>query len=162
MSRPYRSHKQPACTFCRQRKSRCNADLPGQPCLLCRLHGKQCSAISSGSELGYNNRVTKRRRLSPEDDAIDEVIGDVISSSIRDNHTTHVVGPAIASDVSVLQDYLSNEHGGPAAAASDGPVLYRNIPRGRKGLSQESPLFFKQTEIFKQLFEPYRAELLKM
>ena len=48
-SRPYRSHKIPACERCRKRKARCTIDLPDQPCLLCRLQGGTCSRSKGAS-----------------------------------------------------------------------------------------------------------------
>lgn len=44
-SRPYRSHKIPACDRCRKRKIRCVVDLTGQPCLLCRMQNATCRRL---------------------------------------------------------------------------------------------------------------------
>ncbi|KAF7891765.1 hypothetical protein EAF00_008067 [Botryotinia globosa] len=41
-SRPYRSHKIPACDRCRKRKLRCEADLSNGPCRICREQGADC------------------------------------------------------------------------------------------------------------------------
>ncbi|KAF7950360.1 hypothetical protein EAE96_007647 [Botrytis aclada] len=41
-SRPYRSHKIPACDRCRKRKLRCEADLSNGPCRICREQGVDC------------------------------------------------------------------------------------------------------------------------
>lgn len=41
-SRPYRSHKIPACDRCRKRKLRCEADLSNGHCRLCREQGADC------------------------------------------------------------------------------------------------------------------------
>ena len=40
--RPYRSHKAPACSSCRRRKSRCTVDIAGRACLVCRLNRTAC------------------------------------------------------------------------------------------------------------------------
>lgn len=41
-SRPYRSHRIPACDRCRRRKARCVVDRIGQSCRLCRTHSVSC------------------------------------------------------------------------------------------------------------------------
>ncbi|OJD35573.1 c6 transcription factor [Diplodia corticola] len=41
-SRPYRSHRVPACDRCRRRKIRCNITATGQPCELCAEKGLSC------------------------------------------------------------------------------------------------------------------------
>lgn len=67
-ARPYRSHKIPACDFCRRRKSRCSQDLVDQPCLLCRMHGATCSRASTGINERSNSELStptlKRRHIS--------------------------------------------------------------------------------------------------
>ncbi|KIA75865.1 Zn(II)2Cys6 transcription factor [Aspergillus ustus] len=80
-ARPYRSHKIPACDFCRKRRSRCTQEVADQPCLLCRMHGATCSrATSAGTGTGTSTPrpiaaasprptpviATKRRRISKD------------------------------------------------------------------------------------------------
>ncbi|KAL4802605.1 fungal-specific transcription factor domain-containing protein [Aspergillus unguis] len=69
-ARPYRSHKVPACDFCRRRRSRCTQEVAGQPCLLCRMHRADCSRASASANPGDPatsvNAGTKRRRLTNE------------------------------------------------------------------------------------------------
>ena len=48
----YRSHKYPACSFCRNRKTRCDFDVPGQPCRLCRERKKTCDYGGRPTTLG--------------------------------------------------------------------------------------------------------------
>ncbi|RFU25191.1 hypothetical protein B7463_g11146, partial [Scytalidium lignicola] len=62
-ARPYRSHKYPACSFCRRRKSRCTRDLNGRSCLLCRLHGLECSQDSSDSSKDSNQGSRRFRHV---------------------------------------------------------------------------------------------------
>ncbi|KAH8652350.1 fungal-specific transcription factor domain-containing protein [Xylariales sp. PMI_506] len=41
--RPYRSHLRPACNPCRRRKSRCKIEEHAFSCLMCRVHGTECT-----------------------------------------------------------------------------------------------------------------------
>ncbi|KAI1653857.1 fungal-specific transcription factor domain-containing protein [Daldinia decipiens] len=41
--RPYRSHLRPACLPCRKRKSRCKIEAHSASCLMCQVHGTECS-----------------------------------------------------------------------------------------------------------------------
>ncbi|KAI0095401.1 fungal-specific transcription factor domain-containing protein [Daldinia grandis] len=41
--RPYRSHLRPACLPCRKRKSRCKIEAHLASCLMCQVHGTECS-----------------------------------------------------------------------------------------------------------------------
>ncbi|KAL4878218.1 fungal-specific transcription factor domain-containing protein [Aspergillus karnatakaensis] len=131
-ARPYRSHKIPACDFCRKRRSRCTQENADQPCLLCRMHGATCSRAS--------NRPTataKRRRLSshlPQESETQQ--GSVRSPTTGDpeyaesathqstgrtsaptpgfaqndssNQSGHIVGPAMARDAQVLERCMSS------------------------------------------------------
>ncbi|KAJ0426726.1 fungal-specific transcription factor domain-containing protein [Aspergillus carlsbadensis] len=67
-ARPYRSHKVPACDFCRRRRSRCTQELADQPCLLCRMHGATCSRATAASPRTVDEPrptpIAKRRRIS--------------------------------------------------------------------------------------------------
>ncbi|TGO84476.1 hypothetical protein BPOR_0500g00020 [Botrytis porri] len=59
-SRPYRSHKIPACDRCRKRKLRCEADLSIGPCRICREQGVDCVR----SEASRTNKRTNPNRNS--------------------------------------------------------------------------------------------------
>ncbi|KAL4733329.1 fungal-specific transcription factor domain-containing protein [Aspergillus similis] len=133
-ARPYRSHKVPACDFCRKRRSRCTQEVADQPCLLCRMHGATCSRASSGPG------PAKRRRLAvdnapqdhqepqqrPSPPPTTETASYSVSThqhpSARDRSTTtpafsqndgsnqsgHIVGPAMARDAQVLERCMSS------------------------------------------------------
>jgi hypothetical protein len=131
MSRPYRSHKLPACDYCRKRKSRCIVDLPGQGCLACRLLNSDCSVESTvrsvrslesepttenGSTTRHTRTVRKPLQTNSSEetgrDHNDSVIGGSgqVGPSIlapSSENTAHIVGPASASDAHVLQTFLS-------------------------------------------------------
>lgn len=66
-ARPYRSHRVPACQFCRRRKSRCTRDLVHRPCLLCRTHGVSCSSLNDVQEKSTDGSWTPiKKRKRPE------------------------------------------------------------------------------------------------
>jgi hypothetical protein len=91
-SRPYRSHKIPACDRCRRRKIRCVVDLTGQPCLFCRMQNATCcrldehiftprshtadSKASPCSEV-LSNRVSKRPRRKLEGSMSSTKVGEI-------------------------------------------------------------------------------------
>jgi len=97
-ARPYRSHKYPACTRCHKRRSRCTIEVPGQACLLCRMHGVPCSSAST----------KKDERVVPK-------VGFIHRSLVADKDSldplSHVVGPVIARDTQILDQYLPPANG---------------------------------------------------
>lgn len=97
-ARPYRSHKFPACARCHKRRSRCTIEVPGQACLLCRMHGVPCSSAS-----------TKK------DDRVTPKVGFVHRSLLADEKSfegfSHIVGPVIARDTQILDQYLPQVNG---------------------------------------------------
>lgn len=97
-ARPYRSHKYPACARCHKRRSRCTIEIPGQACLLCRMHGVPCSSATAKKD----DRVTPR-------------IGFVHRSLLTDEKSaenySHIVGPVIARDTQILDQYLPQVNG---------------------------------------------------
>ena len=98
-ARPYRSHKYPACARCHKRRSRCTIEVPGQACLLCRMHGVPCSSATSKKD----NHVTPK-------------IGFVHRSLIANDESmegfSHIVGPVIARDTQILDQYLPQQTNG--------------------------------------------------
>jgi hypothetical protein len=61
--RPYRSHLRPACNPCRRRKSRCKIETHSPPCLMCRVHGTECSFPGDGGL--STSQATPRAQRSP-------------------------------------------------------------------------------------------------
>ena len=66
-SRPYRSHRYPACDICRRRKTRCIRNLDDQACHFCRQHDLSCEVGTSNNtnvpESG--TRRTPRSKRTP-------------------------------------------------------------------------------------------------
>ncbi|KAL4915463.1 fungal-specific transcription factor domain-containing protein [Aspergillus aurantiobrunneus] len=144
-ARPYRSHKVPACDFCRKRRSRCTQEVANQPCLLCRMHGATCS--------GASNRVpvtAKRRRLAnstPQENQEEQqrppplpTTGDNdyagnahqyargrpaatagLTQNDASNLSGHIVGPAMARDAQVLERCMSSIHNTTVSYARPNP-----------------------------------------
>lgn len=117
--RPYRSHKYPACARCHKRRSRCTVEIPGQACLLCRMHGVPCSSASTAKDDRNGHRIgfTKRSLVS-EKDSVDEL--------------SHFVGPIIARDTQVMEQYLPGgdyHEGRDRQSSITGPVFFPLPPR---------------------------------
>ncbi|KAF1949256.1 C6 transcription factor-like protein [Byssothecium circinans] len=183
-SRPYRSHRVPACIRCRSRKIRCHIDIPGEPCLACRTasqpkegrlkcHYVDQSAKTSPSE-GGSRQTSKRRRLSNHDN------GDVPlrSSSVPILHksSSHpsasiILAPHIAEDVDILQRHIANHPTTDASASQPyqtlsrdvkDPIVYLTVPRFRTGLAPELGAGREQLEIIQQLAGPFKREILDL
>ena len=118
-ARPYRSHKFPACARCHKRRSRCTVEIPGQACLLCRMHGVTCSSATAASSEANGHKIgfVKKPTLF-ERDSIGEL--------------SHFVGPTIARDTQVMEQYLpGGDHlgGRGRQSSTTGPVFYPLPPR---------------------------------
>lgn len=151
-SRPYRSHKFPACDFCRTRKSRCTQESLDQPCVECVMHRVACSRISLNSEASVPTtaeRSRKRRRvpsktpasrrqsLSPAPPAETSTAGDhppatpsFTPNDASKTQSTHIVGPAMARDAQVLERYMSPAYNTAASRTRPNPYsVYSHDPR---------------------------------
>lgn len=211
-TRPYRSHKIPACDFCRKRKSRCTQDLVDQPCLLCRLHGATCTTTTDVSQRrAFNQGVSrlKRQRIRKSNDG--ELSRSTNVESAKDvpsieqnnrtsrslpsatdvtergarpartfqsqdalNHSGHIVGPAMARDAQVLEQYMSPTYNSevsyarpnPYSVYSDdprNPVVYMKVPRQRGIVpSGNGTPGFRQAETMEKIIEPLGSELFNM
>ncbi|THX28023.1 hypothetical protein D6D12_05110 [Aureobasidium pullulans] len=136
-TRPYRSHKFPACTACRQRKIRCHFDQVAAQCTLCREKGWQCITASPGpsaqkreraSTSGPGERPAKRttQNLGATEDGSPRVqvrqpsrqasvIGTPAEASAEiaqpldhpSTESTVIVGPVFQEDIQILGPYLS-------------------------------------------------------
>lgn len=155
--RPYRSHKIPACAFCRKRKSRCTIDLVDQPCLLCRMHGAQCSRamasiIDESSSPDTSTASLKRRRKdisykqsennntqqsrSPRAPACRSASRHSPTLDHRpvensaSTQSSHIIGPAMARDAQILERYMSPTYNTAVSYARPNPYgVYSHDPR---------------------------------
>ncbi|KEQ72444.1 hypothetical protein M436DRAFT_10146, partial [Aureobasidium namibiae CBS 147.97] len=139
--RPYRSHKFPACTACRQRKIRCHFDQVALICTLCREKGWQCITASPApsaqkrdrsSTAGPSERPAKRtvqsigsasagspqvppRRPSRQGSTIGtpaEASAEIAQPLDHPStESTVIVGPVFQEDIQILGPYLSKGDG---------------------------------------------------
>ncbi|EXJ93717.1 hypothetical protein A1O1_02110 [Capronia coronata CBS 617.96] len=120
-ARPYRSHKYPACARCHKRRSRCTIEIPGQACLLCRMHGVACSSAIAKKDDRVSPRVGfVHRSLLAEDKSLE-------------SFSTHIVGPVIARDTQILDQYLPQTPPGATANGSTGEGYLAIPPNGGPG-----------------------------
>lgn len=211
-ARPYRSHKYPACSFCRRRKSRCTRELDSSCCLLCRLHGLECSQDSldssaDGGPTARRPRTARRRRKtqyqtishhrsnSPSKDSpIAEASNAHCASeetaerqgSILDDDSApvavspenspskpsrHIVGPTVARDVQVLEEYMSPESSRISQTRANkiylddpnNPIVYVKIARQRIATSLgNGSAGYKQLETIEKVLEPLNDEAIKL
>ncbi|KAI1615843.1 hypothetical protein EDD36DRAFT_451570 [Exophiala viscosa] len=154
-ARPYRSHKYPACARCHKRRSRCTIEVPGQACLLCRMHSVPCSSATT----------KKDDRVSPK-------IGFVHRSLIPDERSlegfSHIVGPVIARDTQILDQYVPQVNGatGPVSIQpslgrreSTKAIYHVPIPPRRPSLTDCNCTRNLPMELMDQV-EPYADKLM--
>ncbi|KAL4961877.1 Zn(II)2Cys6 transcription factor [Aspergillus stella-maris] len=150
-ARPYRSHKIPACEFCRKRRSRCTQEVADQPCLLCRLHGRgeTCSRATkaAASDTSKRRRLASNQDIEPQLDrsrhgrSPSRTAGDpeyaaentnrpaiarrqsatTLPQNDASNQSGHIVGPAMARDAQVLERCMSSVHGTAVSYARPNP-----------------------------------------
>ncbi|KAJ6259060.1 hypothetical protein Dda_5957 [Drechslerella dactyloides] len=185
--RPYRSHKVPACTRCRQRKIRCKIDLPSQPCLFCRERGVACliptsppddaAAVSHASASAH---PAKRRRYDIDPIPNRQPVTAIpIDASSGGNNVTGIsksaiiVGPAVAEDVEIVQRHMSNASQSHFARPQSGnyatedpggtsSVVYVTVPKYRRGVRPKADTGDKQREIIEQIFGPFKKEAIRL
>ncbi|KAI0853047.1 fungal-specific transcription factor domain-containing protein [Daldinia vernicosa] len=100
--RPYRSHLRPACLPCRKRKSRCKIEAHSASCLMCQVHGTECSfpiKTQASPIKGYTRpQRTHVRRDTVQPQSISDVTdyGDGVNehSAIIDNEANVAVNAA--------------------------------------------------------------------
>lgn len=147
-SRPYRSHRVPACIRCRSRKIRCQIDIPGEPCNACRTAVQpgqerlQCQYIDSSSSSKpaspEGRPSAKRRRTSNyHDDGPEENMPARPSSApILHKPSSHpsasiILAPHVAEDVDIVQRHISQD----AKASGSGNVSMGNSGSGSASTS---------------------------
>lgn len=62
--RPYRSHIQPACQSCRKRKSRCKTRTANEACIMCQVHGTECT-FPQVDDRTQRKAANASRRVTP-------------------------------------------------------------------------------------------------
>lgn len=176
-SRPYRSHKVPACDLCRHRKIRCNIDIPGKPCRFCRERDLTCE-YSQKHEHTETESPTKRRKtqitsFSERGSRLAER-GLAQFPSVAGTSPTEsslILNPPMAEDIEILEHYLTS-NGPPGASTGKpyslisstpgNPIIYLTVPRRRKGLSTAVDPGRTQREIIEQVLGPLKMDVLDL
>ncbi|KAF2819533.1 hypothetical protein CC86DRAFT_362382 [Ophiobolus disseminans] len=179
-TRPYRSHKVPACTRCRSRKIRCHIDIPGEPCLSCRERRLKCQYIestttnNSPTEDGGERRPSKRRRHSEPDEAsLRPRSAPILHKSSNNPSASIMLAPHLAEDVDIFNRHISqhrhpeNEESEPSKYQTlrhdvNDPVVYLSVPRFRTGLPPNSGCGREQLEIVEQIMGPFKREVIEL
>jgi hypothetical protein len=187
--RPYRSHKFRACDHCRRRKSRCTLDQRGQACVMCRISGVDCcygsnSTPDSPTKRARTDRADLAERASLHEPQ--EILQDQIQNGLRSgsqvlqgneetsveraSESAHIVGPILASDAQVVEQYMSPEErtGGVEVPYNvysndkEQPILYTKVARRRPGFKSKGYAGAKEREILEQILGPFTNELVDL
>lgn len=109
-SRPYRSHKFPACDFCRRRKSRCVRSLDNRKCVLCQMHGAECTqeGLSNSNRYVRPRRSVNQRRNDAGRDSVQQSLPTASSVSNPDEelHTANIMSRRNTDSVQYATDGL--------------------------------------------------------
>ncbi|KAF2813280.1 uncharacterized protein BDZ99DRAFT_382177 [Mytilinidion resinicola] len=180
-SRPYRSHRVPACRRCRARKIRCHIDIPSQPCLACRQRRLNCQYAEPQTQTVPDedaskraDRCSKRPRLSNADE-IENTTPEHSAPTLpkvsvnSSEKSSIIVGPTVAEDVHILQQHISHHRPGQNQSEFyqsmshdiDHPIFYLSVPRCRAGLPPPNA-GKHQLEIIEQILGTYRHEVIAL
>ena len=181
-SRPYRSHKLPACTACRHRKGRCHVDDPTQACRYCRQRSLACDhGLHAKTTSLRKSQVQKRMSrtygpmleasMSPQRDISSLPQMSFEQMQAPSESSPVMVDPTMADDLNVLERHLASRTSlegsevRPYVRISNGPdesIVYRTVSRLRKGLqSTESP-GVAQREIMENVLGPLTTHVIKL
>lgn len=96
---------------------------------------------------------------------------DIRDPIISPTDSSLIVGPVVAEDIQILEQYLTsndNSQTDPAGRshstriASGNPLLYLSVPRRRAGLRLSKNPGAAQMDIMEQILGPFRDELIEM
>lgn len=197
-ARPYRSHRIPACDLCHRRKSRCHRVRLDEPCILCLSQNRRCiprvtSHVRQRSETiaiaqdrsswrvqnvstdgtpgtASSGSIHPEPRKEPNRQSVDPLF----ATTATGGHSSHIVGPAVASDVQMLDQYLSPQkdgavshvHPNPYSIYSDdprNPVVYLKVPKQRSQSSTgNGTTGFKEWQIMENILRPMGPKVLDL
>jgi hypothetical protein len=180
-ARPYRSHKLPACSVCRQRKGRCEVDDPALPCRYCHRRKLDCDHTVNRPGAGLTNRedrtpVAKRARTA-NGNAVANTAPTPIDRQPHGNIqegeecSPVMVNPSMAEDIDILERHLAVQNGSNVSetrpyvrlrSANGESVVYRTVARRRKGLQQTSMPGLSQLEIIENVLGPLKTEVIQL
>jgi hypothetical protein len=177
-ARPYRSHKLPACSACRQRKGRCEVDDPSVPCRYCRRRQLDCDhAIGQQSARKDRVRPAKRARTASSvavtgnaapNSADQQLLGGIQEG---EESSPVMVNPSMAEDVDILERHMASQNGLNVperrpyvrlSGANGESIVYRTVARRREGLQQTSTPGLSQLEIIENVLGSLKTEVVKL
>lgn len=178
-SRPYRSHRVPACSVCRRRKIRCVVEQNGQGCRFCRRRNLACDGIYGGnaSQLSQSHRPhgehavisdTDREREITSHGGERTVLAPISSAS---ESSPMLMNPPLAEDVDILERYLTSHTDQNAEAntpyiqvsnTGGESIVYHKVPRHRKGLNIAVNAGKVQREILEHVLGSMRDGLISL
>lgn len=175
--RPYRSHKVPACSACRQRKGRCEVDDPSEPCQYCRRRQLNCDH-AIGQQSAQRGRVPPAKRARKASNAVvanavpmsvgQQLLGDVQEG---EESSPVMINPSMAEDVDILEQHLATQNASNAperrpyvrlSSVNGESIVYRTVARRREGLQQTSTPGLSQLEIIENVLGPLKTEVIKL
>jgi hypothetical protein len=92
------------------------------------------------------------------------------SSLDRASESAHIVGPILASDAQVVEQYMSPENRDGDAEVpynvysndKEEPILYTKVSRRRPGFKSKGCAGAKQRQILEQILGPFANELIDL
>lgn len=176
--RPYRSHKTPACSTCRHRKVRCQIDNQDLTCRYCRERRLPCDRGTGEKRFPPSQNQTAKRapraRASgisgsqhPRTTAWTGTREGVEATHTPANSSSLIMNPTMGEDVDVVERHLMSQSvlGSRRlytliSNSTGDPIVYRTVPRQRRGLHHTSGL--AQREILDNIFTSMQAEMINL
>ena len=164
-SRPYRSHKHPACNICRKRKVRCLIESLDSPCRLCRERGYQCSSIFRDTFQKPNVRRNPESNRLKKDRSLRSSVGtrEVTDETDCRDETSLLMNPPMAEDITIVQESMTSKDVPSTRVGhltsryktlskdQQMPIVYLRVPRWRAGRPQSSLPGQTQLEVMEQV-----------
>ncbi|GAB1731986.1 hypothetical protein NU195Hw_g239t1 [Hortaea werneckii] len=175
-SRPYRSHKVPACDVCRKRKIQCRIDEAGQRCRFCRERDVTCH-FSQKEDIRESNNPPRSKRKAMEPHQATRIRPHSVSEpvaggdGISPDESSVIMNPTMAEDIEVVEHYLPPEANKDGAATQpyslvpsvEGkPIIYLTVPRRRRGLRTDANPGSTQREILEQILGPLKEAVIRL
>jgi hypothetical protein len=177
--RPYRSHKFPACTTCRHRKGRCHVEDPTQPCRYCRQRSLACDngtgVRASRVQRGDTHRRTQEPTAEPSTDSpargssLPRISFDEMQTPSESSPV--MVDPTMADDLDVLERHLASQtivdglgaqHYVRISTSPGESIVYRTVPRLRKGLQSTKTPGVAQREIMENVLGSLTIHVIQL
>lgn len=181
-SRPYRSHKIPACNTCRRRKIRCEIDISGEACQTCRKRNARCEFSTTKHQakrqMHSDAYVRSRSSVSEVVRPSNAVIGSKNRITGRDRSTspeecdTLFANPTMAEDLGALEPYITSQvtvtsYGSKPfhriSKTLNQPIMCLPVPQRRpKPMLQKTVPGKQQREIMDHVLGASKADLIKL